>query len=124
VIAVDTSSFIAYLAHDNGDDTALIKHHLARQEIVLPCVVASELLSNFRMPQDVQDVIAAMPCLPIVEGYWQRAGRLRAGLLAEGYKARLADTLIAQQCLDADVPLITRDGDYARISRVVALRLL
>jgi predicted nucleic acid-binding protein len=33
-------------------------------------------------------------------------------VIGAGFKAKLADTLIAQSCLDHDVPLITRDGDF------------
>ena len=53
-----------------------------------------------------------LPLLEITEGYWERAGALRARILSQKLKAKLADTLIAQSCLDHDVALVTRDGDF------------
>ena len=55
--------------------------------------------------------------------YWRRAGLLRARVLSAKRRARLADTLIAQSCLDHDVPLLTRDEDYRNFARVGGLRL-
>jgi hypothetical protein len=45
-------------------------------------------------------------------------------LLAQGRTARLADALIAQSCLDHDVPLITRDAEFRHFARVRPLELL
>jgi len=45
-------------------------------------------------------------------------------VIARGRKARLADALIAQSCLDHEVPLITRDADFRNFSRVRDLQLL
>ena len=52
--------------------------------------------------------------LEVLDGYWERAGLLRAGTLARRRKAALADVLIAQSCLDHDVESITRDRDFRR----------
>jgi predicted nucleic acid-binding protein len=43
----------------------------------------------------------------LIDGYWRRAGLLRAMLVKRGHKAKLADVLIAQSCLDHRVLLIT-----------------
>ncbi len=53
-----------------------------------------------------------IPVLTLEPGFWERAGRLRARVIAAGHKAKLADTLIAQSCLDHDVALATRDPDF------------
>lgn len=55
--------------------------------------------------------------LPIIDGYWQRAGDLRAQLLRGGFKAKLADCLIAQACIDSDATLITYDRDFRHFER-------
>ena len=49
--------------------------------------------------------------------------RLRARVLARGRKARLADTLFAQSCLDHDVELVTRDMDSRHFARAIGLKL-
>jgi predicted nucleic acid-binding protein len=50
-----------------------------------------------------------------------RAAHSRRVLQENGLKARIADTLIAQSCIDHDVPLITRDRDFRHFFR--ALRI-
>jgi predicted nucleic acid-binding protein len=39
-------------------------------------------------------------------------------------KAKLADTLIAQLCIDHEVPLITRDRDFSHFQKFCGLKLL
>ncbi|HKV48542.1 MAG TPA: PIN domain-containing protein, partial [Candidatus Acidoferrales bacterium] len=57
-------------------------------------------------------------------GYWERAGKLRANVLAKGRKARLGDALIAQTCVDAGIPLITRDRDFRTFVEATGFQLL
>ena len=106
-----------------GPDVEATDLALAHRQAVLPPVVLSELLSDPKIRNDVKAVFLALPLLEILDGYWERAGLLRAKALARGRRARLADTLIAQSCLDHDVELITRDSDFGHLSRVAGLRL-
>jgi predicted nucleic acid-binding protein len=57
-------------------------------------------------------------------GYWQRAGELRAKVLAKRRKARLGDALIAQSCLDRGIPLLTRDRDFRSFADTAELGLV
>jgi hypothetical protein len=79
--------------------------------------VLSELLSDPVLPRAVQALFLELPLLPLTEGYWERAGRLRARVLARRRNARVADTLIAQSCLDHDVLLVSRDADFRTFLR-------
>lgn len=84
---------------------------LAHRQTVLPPVVLSELLSDPELPRAVKPLFVGLPMLPLSDGYWERAGLLRAKVLARGRKARLADTLIAQCSLDGSVlPLAVKIG--------------
>jgi hypothetical protein len=112
LIALDSSSLIHYLAGSPGADVLAVDIALSESQACLPPVVLSELLSEPRLRADVAEVLLQIPLLEIRPGFWERAGRLRAGVLAKGRKARLADTLIAQACLDSKVALITRDLDF------------
>jgi predicted nucleic acid-binding protein len=67
--------------------------------------------------------ISRPPRLEILDGYWVRAGELRARLLRRGLKARLADTLIAQSCLDHQVALLTRDRAFRNFATHAGLNL-
>ena len=124
MIAIDTSSFIAYLAGEEGADIAAVETALAENLACLPPVVLTELLSDPRLPIKVARFFLQMPHLAVRRGFWERAGRLRARILARRRRARLADTLIAQTCLDHNLPLIARDRDYRHFARLGGLRLL
>jgi predicted nucleic acid-binding protein len=112
MIAVDTSTLVAYLRGASGTDVEATDRALNDQQVALPPVVLCELLSDPKLPGRLRSLLLALPLLDTAEGFWARAGSLRARLLASGRKARLADSLIAQSCIDHDVPLITRDADF------------
>jgi predicted nucleic acid-binding protein len=124
VIALDTSSLVAYLSNQAGRDVDAVDVALAERQACLPPAVLAELLSEPRLPPKTAALFRALPILPITEGYWERVGALRADVIAQGRKARLADALIAQSCLDHGVPLITRDADFRNFARVRGLELL
>lgn len=124
MIAADTSTWVAYLGGDAGDDVALLDRALADGQVAMPPAVLAELLSDPKLPQEVATQLVELPLLALASGYWERAGRLRAKVLARGRKARLGDALIAQACLDHDLRLITRDADFRAFSAAAALRLL
>lgn len=112
MIAVDTSSFIGFLAGDNGTDSSIVDSALADQTVVLPPAVLAELLSAPRLDSEVARIFLDLPTLALVDGYWERVGRTRASILCGGKRARLADALVAQSCIDYDVPLVTRYRDF------------
>ena len=111
-VAIDSSSLIGYLNGRSGRDTSAITKVLAVGDAVLPPLVVTEVLSLPDVTPDVVRLLGTFALLPIGPGYWERAGRLRARVAASGRRARIADTLIAQSCLDHDVPLITADTDF------------
>ncbi|HEY3122404.1 MAG TPA: PIN domain-containing protein [Vicinamibacteria bacterium] len=124
MIAVDTSSMVAYLRGDEGPDTVAVDEALAASQACLPPAVLAELLSDPRLPVRVRELLKQIPLLAVGEEYWERVGLLRARVIARGRKARLADSLVAQSCLDHDLPLITRDTDFRNFARSAGLRLL
>jgi predicted nucleic acid-binding protein len=123
MIAADTSSLSAYLEGERGEDVDAIEIALTETRLLLPPVVLSEMASSTRLGTRNLTILAALPLLPLQDGYWLRAGRMRAALRARRLKARLADALIAQSCLDAGLALITRDRDFRHYSRF-GLRIL
>ena len=78
MIAIDTSSLTTYLSGDNGLDIEATGIALEQRQAVLPPVVLSEILSDPRLRSDVKDLLVAMPMLGLLDGYWERAGLLRA----------------------------------------------
>jgi predicted nucleic acid-binding protein len=124
VIAAATSTLIAYLEGAGGDDVIVLHAALSEHQVVLPPAVLTETLSDPALPPAVRALLASLPLLGIEPGYWERAGLLRARILAQRRKARVADALIAQSCLDHGVPLLTRDKDLRNFARATDLSLL
>ena len=124
MIACDTSSLIAYWGDESGDDVAAVEECLQQNAMVLPPVVLSEILSDPALPKALSLWLKQCPLLEPTEGYWERAGLLRARILSRGLKSRLADAFIAQICIDHGVRLITRDKDFRHYVKWGALKLL
>jgi predicted nucleic acid-binding protein len=124
VIAADTSSMVAFLEGDAGDDVDVIQSALDHRQLALPPVVLSELLSDPSISRSVRSLLAGLPLLDVEPGFWERAGMLRAGILKQRRKARVADALIAQSCLDQSAPLVTRDRDFRQFAAAAGLPLL
>jgi len=117
LIAADTSSVRRYFDGKPGFDVSRVAHALQSDELIVPPVVIAELLSDPALSLQYAESISQMQMLELRRGYWWRAGELRANTLREGHKAKLADVLIAQSCIDHDVPLITYDADFRHFTR-------
>ena len=124
MIAVDTSTWIAFLQGEAGDDTALLDQALEDRQVVMPPAVLTELLSDPALPSDVSSELRELPLLNVTEGYWHRAGALRARVLGKRRKARLGDALIAQSCVDHRLSLLTRDRDFVAFATAAGLSLV
>lgn len=123
MIAADTSSLIAYFSGEAGSDVTQVEAALADGRICLSPVVLTELLSDAKSQPRLEPVVTAWALLDNTDGYWVRAGKTRAVLLALGLKPKVPDTLIAQSCIDHDVPLITRDGGFQHFAKHCGLKL-
>lgn len=123
MISADTSTWIAFLAGSAGKDVRLLDQALGDRQVVMVPVVLTELLSDPKLPSSVAETLSDVPLVEIGSGYWQRAGRLRAKVLAKRRKARLGDALIAQSCIDGGVPLLTRDRDFRAFAEAAGLDL-
>jgi predicted nucleic acid-binding protein len=124
VIAADTSTWIAFLEGAAGRDVELLDRALSDRQVLMAPAVLTELISDPKLPRDVRETLADVPLLQVTDGYWQRAGELRALVIGKRRKARLGDALIAQSCLDGGVPLITRDRDFRAFADAGGLDLV
>lgn len=123
MIAADTSVLIDYFQGKMNSHTERLEEILTFHSLVLPPTVLVEILSDPFLPKKFVEKIVELPVLETTANYWQRAGINRSKLIARKLKARLADTLIAQSCIDHQVPLITRDGDFRHFVKYCSLVL-
>ena len=121
MIAADTSTWISFFEGEQGDDVLALARALESRQVVVPPPVLTELLSDPELSASVAQTLMELPLVAMKDGFWHRAGKLRAKVLARKRKARLGDALIAQCCIDADIALITRDGDFKAFSAVLNL---
>ena len=123
MIAIDACVVISFL---HGDTSRAVEAFVALLEadnaILAPSTV-TELLSDRVGGAETAAVVAGMKTLTLSEGYWERAGLLRAAVRRTGRKAALGDALAAQACLDSDVAFLTMDRDFRAFSQLAGLRL-
>ncbi|MBU6442369.1 MAG: PIN domain-containing protein [Alphaproteobacteria bacterium] len=123
MIAVDTSALSAFLKGETGKDMDRLLEALLSGNLRLPPVVVTEILSDPKAAPTVFQPLSNVELLEITDGYWQRAGHTRRTILAKGLKAKIADSLIAQSCIDHDVALIARDTDFRHFAKHCGLKL-
>jgi predicted nucleic acid-binding protein len=124
MIAADTSTWIAFLQGDEGEDVQLLDKALENRQVVMAPVVLTELLSDPGLSSEVAEILLEVPMVRLKSDYWQEAGALRAKVLAKRRRARLGDALVAQSCIDGGVPLVTRDRDFRAFVDAANLDLL
>lgn len=121
--AADSSTLIAFFQGDPGRDVDACAAAMSAGTLVLPPVVLSEVLSEPALPPSYRELIRSVAMLEIRDGYWLRVAESRARVLSHKLRARLPDALIAQSCIDHDVALITRDGDFRHFAKHCGLKL-
>jgi len=122
MIAADTSTWVAYLEGGQGEDVELLEKALKDGQVLMAPAVLTELLSDPGVSAEVAKTLSEVPLIETEPGYWERAGKLRARVLAKRRKARLGDALIAQSCIDRGISLITRDRDFRGFAESAGLR--
>lgn len=108
----DSSSWIAYLSGASGGDIEQIESALHDRSLWMAPTVLAELLSDPTLPIEAEKALLRIPLLELTSRFWERVGKTRAGLIRVKLKPKLADTLIAQVCIDHKVTLHTRDTDF------------
>src|SRR5258705_13028937 len=124
MIAADTSTWVGFLEGCKGADIELLDRALAARQVLMVPVVLTELLSEAKLSSEVARTLSEVPLVPIETDYWQRAGMLRAKVLAKRRKARLGDALIAQSCIDRGISLLTRDRGLRAFAEAAGLALV
>jgi hypothetical protein len=123
-VVVDTSAWIDFFA---GRTVPALEEALARRAVVLAPIVAAELVSGARHPRERASLIGLLRELPVHDtplDHWVRVGLLRRQLGARGLAVSTPDAHVAQCALDRQAGLLSRDAIFARIARILPLRLV
>ncbi len=123
MIAADSSSLSAYFKGESGPDVEQVAGALLAGTIAISPVILTEMLSSPSASRAMMETVIDFPLLPIIDGFWQRAGEARSRLRSLGLRAKVGDALIAQSCLDHAVSLITRDADFRHFAAHCGLKL-
>jgi predicted nucleic acid-binding protein len=123
MMAADTSSLVAFFSGGSGSDVEMVAAAALAGALSLPPVVLTEMLSDPLASETLEPDLSRLVLLDIGHGYWLRAAQSRRALLRRGLKAKVADALIAQSCIDHDVALITRDRDFRHFADHCGLKL-
>ena len=124
MFCADSSCWIPYLAGESGSDVELLDAHLNHPLLVMCPMVLTELISDPLRSDKAKKALLVVPMLDLKAEFWERAGFTRSQLLKQKFKPKLADTLIAQVCIDHNIPLHARDTDFRPFARYAGLQLV
>ncbi len=123
MISADTSSISAFLRGESGADVERLAEALVSRKLAIAPVVLTEILTDPFAGPALDEAAPELLLLEIVEGYWRRAGEMRRLIKSKKLRAKIADSLIAQSCIDHDVALISRDADFRHFAEHCGLKL-
>ena len=131
-LVVDTSVWSLVLRRGNVDEEngwvrAFRKRMEDGDEVSLLGPILQELLDGLRRPEQfkrLQKILEPFPIEPLTREIYIQAAQLGNECRRRGVQAGPTDFLIAAACVEWNTPLLTADGDFSRIARHSALRLL
>ena len=123
MITADTSVWINFAKGYPHPVVKKFERALSDGVVVMSPVVLFEVLSGLGVTPKIERLLSALPRLNLHAGYWERAAKMRQSLLKKGFKSRTADTLIAQNCIDEETPLLVSDSDFRHYQRFGLLLL-
>lgn len=127
---VDTSVWIDYFNGYPSPEAERLARAISDDEaIALPGLVITEILLGLRTEADavrIQNLLDAFDTInnPVHQDYLESA-RIYRTCRSKGFTVRSTiDCVIAQLCLRDNLPLLSKDRDFKRISQCFPLRLV
>jgi tRNA(fMet)-specific endonuclease VapC len=113
VLVLDSDVLIDHL-RDQGPGRELVDALTARSGFTLTAISAFELVLGAEYATNPSGVNALLeaPCLTLTRRAAIRGGELLRELRAEGRAIEVRDAMQAGICLEADAPLVTRNGRH------------
>ena len=127
LVLVDTSAWIAFFRDPESAVGALVDRLLDEDCAAIVPVVRAELLQGARSEAEFERLgrlLGALELLREPDDVWDRVARLGYDLRRHGVNGvGIPDLLVAAAAVEHDVPVLTLDADFARVTAVCALRL-
>ena len=118
MIAVDSSTWIAYFGGEAGEDVDLLEAAwLNRQVLMAPAVLETSCGSS-------RHALRASPHRDRTRLLATGRRTARQGTCEKPREAPLGDALIAQSRIDGGIRLLTRDRDFRAFADAAGLRLV
>lgn len=124
MIAVDSSTLIAYVTGDMAQDTDKLHAALLQDGKVALCPLVVTEMTSVLLDAKSRELLKRFHRLDFSEGFWERAGAARYRLISKKLKAHVGDAVIAQSCIDHAIPLLTRDRDFRHYATLCGLELV
>ena len=121
-VLIDTCAWIDFLRQPQGGLGDQVAQLLASDGAALCGVVQTELMQGAkgRKEQDQLDfLLANVPCFEITAADWLSAGHLLAQLRAKGLQIPLSDALIAVCAKRNQAPVLTLDQHFQHLGVVL-----
>jgi predicted nucleic acid-binding protein len=127
---VDTSVWSLALRRDAPSDAPEVRELQralgAGETVVTTGLVLQELLQGFAGPRAREQIIARFSALPFIMPDRQdhvEAAEVRNTCRRAGVQVQTIDALLAQLCIRHDLDLLTVDGDFGQIARILPLKV-
>jgi predicted nucleic acid-binding protein len=122
---IDTSAWIEYLRQTHSREDLLLQSLLQKkQPILVPAVVYQEVVQGARSPKDFATLAQLLDNFTDfqyvdIRSTYSAAASIYARCTWGGFQPRSSnDCLIAAIAIEADVPLLARDRDFAHIAHI------
>ena len=122
-LVIDSSAWVSYF---DGRGEVEVDSALEEGRVIIPPIVAAELLSG-RLPArqraEMESFLADLPVFEADLGHWFRVGRLRAELRARGISVSTPDAHVGQCAMDLGALLLSEDRIFRLMAKHAPLRL-
>jgi predicted nucleic acid-binding protein len=126
LVLVDSSAWIEFFLHFRHDPTHPLQRLGEEQRLATNWVIRVEVLTGMRDAAayaQLDQELGALHQLPLNEGVWVKAARLRWELRCRGIQASVPDVVVATCAMEYDCELFHCDHHFDLIAKHAPLKL-
>ena len=127
VVLVDSSVWIERFRHKDCSAVTVLAGLIQENLVCTIGLVRAELLSGARSPSEYRRLEAALESVELLEDppdLWDMVALARFQLARKGFKASIADLIVAASASHHQAQLFTLDAAFQEIKTVLPLALL